>query len=94
MVKDEINTVLALPQLLGQRIVGQAQALEAIGQRIRTARAQLKPASADRRVSTRWTEWGWQDRDGSTLADILYGGERNMVTINMSDIRKRTRFPA
>ena len=41
MMTDEINTVLSLEGRLGQRVVGQRHALEAISQRIRTARANL-----------------------------------------------------
>ena len=54
MVRDEIETVLTLEERLEERVIGQAHALEAIGQRIRTARANLDgPAAADRRVPAR-----------------------------------------
>ncbi len=41
MLSDEIQTVLALKDRLEQRVIGQSHALEAIAQRIRTARAGL-----------------------------------------------------
>ena len=52
------------------------------------ARQARRPAPAHRRVPAGRPERRRQDRDGATLADVLYGGEHNMVTINMSEYQE------
>jgi hypothetical protein len=89
MVKDEIRTVLSLEEQLGKRIIGQTQALEAVSQRIRTARARLE----DPRRPTAVFLFVGPSGVGKTetalaLADLLYGGDRNLVTINMSEYQE------
>ena len=89
MVKDEINTVLSLQELLEQRIIGQSHALEAISQRIRTARARLEDPRRPIGVFLLVGPSGvGKTETALALADTLYGGERNMVTINMSEYQE------
>jgi type VI secretion system protein VasG len=89
MLKDEINTVLALKELLEQRIVGQSHALEALSQRLRTARARLEDPRRPIGVFLLVGPSGvGKTETALTLADTLYGGERNMVTINMSEYQE------
>jgi type VI secretion system protein VasG len=89
MVKDEIRTVLSLPEMLGTRIIGQSHALEAIGQRIRTARAHLEDPRRPIGVFLLVGPSGvGKTETALTLADVLYGGERNIVTINMSEYQE------
>ena len=89
MVKDEIRTVLSLKELLEQRIIGQSHALEAIGQRIRTARARLEDPRRPIGVFLLVGPSGvGKTETALTLADVLYGGEHNMVTINMSEYQE------
>ena len=89
MVKDEIRTVLSLAQLLEKRIIGQAHALEAISQRIRTARAQLEDPRRPIGVFLLVGPSGvGKTETALALADTLYGGEHNMVTINMSEYQE------
>lgn len=89
MVKDEIDTVLSLQDLLEQRIIGQSHALEAISQRIRTARAGLEDPRRPIGVFLLVGPSGvGKTETAITLADVLYGGERNMVTINMSEYQE------
>jgi type VI secretion system protein VasG len=89
MVKDEINTVLSLQELLEQRIVGQSHALAAIGQRIHTARARLEDPRRPIGVFLLVGPSGvGKTETALALADTLYGGERNMVTINMSEYQE------
>ena len=89
MLKNEINTVLSLKPLLEERVIGQSHALEAIAQRIRTARANLedpnKPIGVFLLVGTSGVG---KTETALALADILYGGERNMITINMSEYQE------
>jgi type VI secretion system protein VasG len=89
MVKDEILTVLSLKELLEKRIIGQSHALEAIGQRIRTARARLEDPRRPIGVFLLVGPSGvGKTETALTLADVLYGGERNLVTINMSEYQE------
>jgi type VI secretion system protein VasG len=89
MLTDEIQTVLALKDRLGQRVIGQSHALEAIAQRIRTARAALtdprRPVGVFLLVGPSGVG---KTETALTLADTLYGGEKNLVTINMSEYQE------
>ena len=89
MLTDEIKTVLTLKERMEDRIVGQTHALDAIAQRIRTARAGLVDPRRPVGVFMLVGPSGVGKTETSlTLADILYGGERNMVTINMSEYQE------
>jgi type VI secretion system protein VasG len=89
MVKDEIETVLSLKDLMAKRIIGQPQALEAVSQRIRTARAKLEDPRRPTAVFMLVGPSGvGKTETALTLADVLFGGERNMVTINMSEYQE------
>jgi type VI secretion system protein VasG len=89
MMKDEISTVLSLPTLLGQRVIGQLHALEIIGQRISTSRARLddpnKPIGIFMLVGPSGVG---KTETALALSDLLYGGERNLITINMSEFQE------
>jgi type VI secretion system protein VasG len=89
MLKDEIQTVLKLESLLGQRVVGQDHALQAISQRMHTARAGLddprRPVGVFLLVGPSGVG---KTETALALADTLYGGERNLVTINMSEYQE------
>ena len=86
MVADEIKTVLTLKERMEERIIGQSHALDAISEKIRTARANLvdprRPVGVFLLVGPSGVG---KTETAITLADLLYGGERNMVTINMSE---------
>jgi type VI secretion system protein VasG len=89
MVLDEIKTVLSLHEKLKERVIGQDHALEAIAQRIRTARAQLvdprRPIGVFMLVGPSGVG---KTETAMALSDILYGGDRNMVVINMSEYKE------
>jgi len=89
MMKDEIATVLSLPSLLGQRVIGQMHALETISQRISTARARLddpnKPIGVFMLVGPSGVG---KTETALALSDLFYGGERNLITINMSEFQE------
>jgi type VI secretion system protein VasG len=89
MVKDEIRTVLLLQSLLDERILGQSHATAAVAQRVRTARANLddpnKPKGVFLFVGTSGVG---KTETALALADLLYGGERKLVTINMSEYQE------
>ncbi|MFM0225803.1 type VI secretion system ATPase TssH [Paraburkholderia dipogonis] len=89
MVKDEIQTVLNLQPLLAARVIGQDHALEAIAQRVRTASANLEDPDKPRGVFMFVGPSGvGKTETALALADVLYGGERKMVTINMSEYQE------
>ncbi len=89
MVKDEINTVLNLKPLLKERVIGQDHALEAVAQRVRTARANLEDPNKPKGVFMFVGPSGvGKTETALALADILYGGERKLVTINMSEYQE------
>jgi type VI secretion system protein VasG len=89
MVKDEIKTVLNLKPLLQERVIGQDHALEAVAQRVRTARANLEDPNKPKGVFMFVGPSGvGKTETALALADILYGGERKLVTINMSEYQE------
>jgi type VI secretion system protein VasG len=89
MVKDEIGTVLGLNDLLAERVIGQDHALDAIAQRVRTASANLEDPNKPRGVFLFVGPSGvGKTETALALADILYGGERKLVTINMSEYQE------
>jgi type VI secretion system protein VasG len=89
MVLDEIKTVMALQDRLKERIIGQDHALEIIAERIRTARAQLldprRPIGVFMMVGPSGVG---KTETAMALADILYGGDRNVCVINMSEYKE------
>jgi type VI secretion system protein VasG len=89
MVKDEIRTVMNLQTMMQDRIIGQSEALDVICRRIRTFRAHLddpvKPVGVFLLVGPSGVG---KTETAITLADYLYGGERNMITVNMSEYQE------
>jgi len=89
MVKDEIRTVLNLKELLEQRVLGQPHAIDAVAQRVRTARAHLDDPNKPQGVFLFVGPSGvGKTETALALADVLYGGERKLVTINMSEYQE------
>ncbi|MGE5451692.1 MAG: type VI secretion system ATPase TssH [Acidobacteriota bacterium] len=89
MVKDEIKTVRNLQDSLQQRVIGQDHALAAIAQRVRTARAGLEDPNKPKGVFLFVGPSGvGKTETALALADILYGGERNLITISMSEYQE------
>jgi type VI secretion system protein VasG len=89
MMKDEITTVLTLQDLLGKRIIGQSHAMEVISQRVQTSRALLddpnKPVGVFMLVGPSGVG---KTETALALSDLLYGGEHNLITINMSEFQE------
>ena len=89
MVRDEIATLLKLKEKLAERVVGQAHALEAIAQRIQTARANLADPRRPLGVFLLVGPSGvGKTETALALSDLLYGGDRNIITINMSEFKE------
>jgi len=89
MLRDELGTVLQLERHLGIRIIGQGHALEGISRRIRTSRAGIedpnKPVGVFMLVGPSGVG---KTETALALSDLLYGGERNVITINMSEFQE------
>ena len=89
MVKDEIKTVLNLKPMLEQRVLGQPHAIEAVAQRVRTSRANLDDPNKPKGVFLFVGPSGiGKTETALALADVLYGGERKLITINMSEYQE------
>jgi type VI secretion system protein VasG len=89
MMRDEISTVLALDQHLGRRVIGQSHALAGIAERIRTSKASLEDPSKPIGVFLLVGPSGvGKTETALALSDLLYGGERNLITINMSEFQE------
>ena len=89
MVKDEIKTVLNLRPVLEERVIGQPHAIEAVAQRVRTARANLDDPNKPKGVFLFVGPSGvGKTETALALADVLYGGERKLITINMSEYQE------
>ncbi len=89
MVKDEVATVLTLAKTLGQRVVGQDHALEMITRRIQTSRASLENPNKPIGVFMLAGPSGvGKTETALALAEALYGGEQNLIIINMSEFQE------
>lgn len=89
MVKDEINTLLNLREQLEKRIIGQSHALDALAQRLRTARAKLedprKPIGVFMFVGPSGVG---KTETALAIAELLFGSDQNLTTLNMSEFKE------
>ncbi len=89
MVKDEIDALLHLAETLNQRVIGQYHALELIAKRVRTSRAKLDDPNKPVGVFMLCGPSGvGKTETALALAETLYGGEQNLITINMSEFQE------
>lgn len=89
MLRDDLRAVLELPDTLGQRIIGQDHALRFLARRIQTSRAQLtdpnKPIGVFLLVGPSGVG---KTETALALAEALYGGEQNLIAVNMSEFQE------
>lgn len=89
MVKNELESILRLGENLGQRVIGQQHGLDMIAKRIQTSRARLdnpnKPIGVFMLCGTSGVG---KTETALALAEALYGGEQNVITINMSEFQE------
>lgn len=89
MVSNEIQTVLKLKDLMEESVVGQSHALDQIAQSIRTSRARIEDPNRPIGIFLlAGTSGVGKTETALTLASLLYGGEQNMTTINMSEFKE------
>ena len=89
MVRNELETVLNLAAIIKRRIIGQDHALEMIARRIQTSRASLDNPNKPIGVFMLAGSSGvGKTETALALAEVLYGGEDNVITINMSEFQE------
>lgn len=89
MVRDEMGAVLRLSETLNKRVVGQKHALDMIAKRVQTSRAELDSPNKPIGVFMLCGPSGvGKTETGLALAESLYGGEENIITINMSEFQE------
>lgn len=89
MARNEVETVLNLDSLLAKRIIGQDHALKMIAKRIQTSRAGLdNPSKPIGVFMLAGTSGVGKTETALALAEALYGGEQNLITINMSEFQE------
>ena len=89
IVSDEMNRLRTLEERLASRVVGQEHALSAVAQSLRVARAGL--IDPDKPIGVLFfcgPSGTGKTETGLALADILFTGEQDMVTINMSEFKE------
>lgn len=89
MLDDELARILNLERDLKRRIIGQDHALTAIAQRIQTSRANLDdPAKPVGVFLLAGPSGVGKTETALALADLIYGGEHNLISINMSEFQE------
>jgi type VI secretion system protein VasG len=89
MAANEIETILNLAKSLGERVIGQDHAMEMIAKRIQTSRAGLdNPSKPIGVFMLAGTSGVGKTETALALAEALYGGEQNVITINMSEYQE------
>ena len=89
MARNEIETVLNLAKLLSDRVIGQDHAMEMIAKRIQTSRAGLdNPSKPIGVFMLAGTSGVGKTETALALGEALYGGEQNLITINMSEYQE------
>jgi type VI secretion system protein VasG len=90
MVKNEVESLLHLADTLNRRVIGQRHALDMIARRIHTSRAKLDNPNKPIGVFMLCGPSGvGKTETALTLAEALYGGEQNVITINMSEFQEK-----
>jgi type VI secretion system protein VasG len=90
MVADDVQAILNMEDKLRARVRGQDPALQAISKELRAARSGLKPPTAPLGVFMLVGPSGvGKTETALALADLIFGGERFIVTINMSEFQER-----
>ena len=89
MAKNEMETILKVASMLSQRVIGQDHAMDMIAKRIQTSRAGLdNPSKPIGVFMLAGTSGVGKTETALALAEALYGGEQNLITINMSEYQE------
>ncbi len=89
MLRDDVSAALTLEDQLGSRVIGQSHALHIMSKRVRTSKAGIedpnKPVGVFMLVGPSGVG---KTETALAMSDLLYGGERNLITINMSEFQE------
>lgn len=89
MLKDDLHAVMELPKRLSERVIGQSEALLQLSENVMVARAGLadprKPLGVFMLVGPSGTG---KTETALSIAESIYGGEQNMITVNMSEFQE------
>ena len=89
MAKNEMETILKVASMLSKRVIGQDHAMDMIAKRIQTSRAGLdNPSKPIGVFMLAGTSGVGKTETALALAEALYGGEQNLITINMSEYQE------
>ena len=89
MLRDQLGMMLDLERLMGSRIIGQDHALEMISRRIRTSAARIEDPNKPKGVFMLVGPSGvGKTETALAMSDLLFGGEGNIITINMSEFQE------
>jgi type VI secretion system protein VasG len=89
LLEDELATLVELETRLARVVVGQDDALAALGKSLRTAKAGLKSEEAPLGVFLLVGPSGvGKTETARALADLMFGGERALITINLSEYQE------
>ncbi len=89
MMSNELETMLELEKHLGARVIGQDHALEGISRRVRTSKAGIEDPNKPKGVFMLVGPSGvGKTETALALSDLLFGGEHNIITINMSEFQE------
>jgi type VI secretion system protein VasG len=89
MARNEMETILKIAGSLAKRVIGQDHAMEMIAKRIQTSRAGLdNPSKPIGVFMLAGTSGVGKTETALALAEALYGGEQNLITVNMSEYQE------
>lgn len=89
LMKDEQTELLSLERDIGKRVVGQDTSLTAIAQRLRASKTGLTSENGPQGVFLLVGPSGvGKTETALALADCLYGGEKSLITINLSEYQE------
>ena len=89
MLRDQLSMVLELERLLGARIIGQEHGIETISRRMRTSAAKIEDPNKPKGVFMLVGPSGvGKTETALAMSDLLFGGEHNIITINMSEFQE------
>ncbi|MBD3315889.1 MAG: AAA domain-containing protein, partial [Chitinivibrionales bacterium] len=90
MVRDEMQALLSIRERLAERVVGQDHALEIIANRLRTSRYNLgNPDQPIGNFLLVGPSGVGKTETALALSDVLFGGEKNIITLNMSEFKEQ-----